>query len=264
MKKKFTLITALTMSSMILMIALVGCNTSCNTQPSAITSEESFETAIIDGSAIAIIETEINGSKATETSFINKDTGTSSSSQTGDTVTSESTKGTENSNSNDSTDTQSTTTQTTTVQNNSNATNTPKPTNTPVPTTNQKNTPTPTKAPTNKPEPTATPVPTATPEPTATPTPEPTEVPKETTPSTGYAIIKVKVTSTVFIDDESTETEKKVDYFEVEGWTSNYHSNTASDYSYNGKDVGNKVNAKYGDNLGGYSAKAVEVVRFTN
>ena len=91
-----------------------------------------------------------------------------------------------------------------------------------------------------------------------------TEAPAETTPEVGYAIIKIKVTSTVYNDDETTDTHNEVDYFEVEASTSNYHSSNANDYSYNGKTVGNELANKYGENLVGYSAHAVEVVRFTN
>lgn len=110
-----------------------------------------------------------------------------------------------------------------------------------------------TKAPTKKPNPTNTPKPTSTPKPTATPV-----------PSKGTAIIKVKVTSTVYVDDESDEVEKKVDYFEVEGTTKKWHSKKPGDYTYNGKTIGNKISKKYGSNLQGYTAKAVEVVKFTN
>lgn len=83
-------------------------------------------------------------------------------------------------------------------------------------------------------------------------------------PSKGYAIVKVKTTSRVYVDDESDETEKKVDYFEIEATTKKYHSKTPSDYHYNGDVITNKLEKKYGDNLQGYSAKIVEVVKFTN
>lgn len=104
-----------------------------------------------------------------------------------------------------------------------------------------------TKAPTNTPKPTEKPKPTATP-----------------VPSKGYAIIKVKVTSNVYVDDESDETEKKVDYFEVKAYTKKYHSKKPSDYHYDGDIITDKVEKKYGNNLKGFSAKNVEVIKFTN
>lgn len=129
-----------------------------------------------------------------------------------------------------------------------------------------------TKAPSKKPatstkKPTA--VPTKKPATTKAPTntPKPTEKPKPTAtpvPSKGYAIVKVKVSSTVYVDDESDETEKKVDYFEVEATTSKWHTKTLSSYKYNGKTIDKKLRNKYGNNLQGYSAKVVEIVKFTN
>ncbi len=292
MKKRFTAITALTMSSIIMMIALVGCNTSCNKLPGESLPENTIETSLIDGSAVAIIETEINGSKVTETSIINTTASASSSSQNNNKNSSETTKGSEVSN-NDSVSTQATTTQATTesTQSNTKATSTPKPTATPKPTTGNPtntpkpsatatpkptstpkptNTPIPTTPPTNTPKPTNTPVPTATPEPTATPTPEPTEAPTEPEPNdppvpdTGYAIIKVKATANIYVDDESTETYQVVEYYEVEGFTSNYHSTTPSDYHYSSDYIADQLEAKYGENLKGYSSKVAEVVSFTN
>ena len=104
-----------------------------------------------------------------------------------------------------------------------------------------------TKAPTNTPKPTEKPKPTATP-----------------VPSKGYAIVKVKATSNVYVDDESDETEKKVDYFEVEATTSKWHTKTLSSYKYDTKVIAKKLRNKYGDNLKGYSSKVVEIVKFTN
>lgn len=110
----------------------------------------------------------------------------------------------------------------------------------------------PTKAPTKKPEPTNTPKPTSTPKPTATPK-----------PSKGYAIIKFKVTSHVYVDDESDDTEKKVDYFEFKCVTSKWHSKTLSDYKLvNSSAIKDAMNKKYGDRLVNYSAKHVELVKF--
>lgn len=133
----------------------------------------------------------------------------------------------------------------------------------------------PTKAPdkkpasTKKPEPTKKPDPTKAPEATKAPTntPKPTEKPKPTAtpvPSKGTAIIKVKVTTHVYIDDESDETEAKTDYFEIEATTKNYHSKKLSDYHYDSKVIGKKLTNKYGDNISNFSAKTVEIVKFTN
>lgn len=129
-----------------------------------------------------------------------------------------------------------------------------------------------TKAPSKKPatstkKPTA--VPTKKPATTKAPTntPKPTEKPKPTAtpvPSKGYAIVKVKATSNVYVDDESDETEKKVDYFEVEATTSKWHTKTLSSYKYDTKVIAKKLRNKYGDNLKGYSSKVVEIVKFTN
>ena len=84
-------------------------------------------------------------------------------------------------------------------------------------------------------------------------------------PSKGYAMIKVKVTSNVYVDDESDETEKKVDYFEIKCVTSKWHSKSVSDYKACDKNaVDTKLHKKYGDNLSNYSAKFVEVVKFVD
>ena len=72
------------------------------------------------------------------------------------------------------------------------------------------------------------------------------------------------MSSTVYVDDESDETEKKVDYFEIEATTKKYHSKTLSDYHYNSNIIGQKLAKKYGDNLQGYSSRIVEIVKFTN
>jgi len=133
----------------------------------------------------------------------------------------------------------------------------------------------PTKAPdkkpasTKKPNPTKKPDPTKAPEATKAPTntPKPTEKPAPTAtpvPSKGTAIVKVKVTSQVYVDDESDETEKKVDYFEIEATTKKYHSKTLSDYHYDSNVIEQKLEKKYGDNLRNYSSKISEIVKFTN
>ncbi len=127
----------------------------------------------------------------------------------------------------------------------------------------------PTKAPDKKPASTKKPEPTKKPATTKAPTntPKPTEKPKPTAtpvPSKGTAIVKVKVTSHVYVDDESDEVEKHVDYFEIEATTSKWHTKTLSSYKYNGKVIDKKLSNKYGDNLQNYSAKVVEIVKFTN
>lgn len=95
---------------------------------------------------------------------------------------------------------------------------------------------------------------------TKTTTKAPTKV-----PSKGYAIVKVKVTSNIYNDDEGTECHKEVDYFEIKAWTKKYHSKTASDYHYNTDDVADKLDKKYGaDYVKGYSSTVSEVVKFTN
>ena len=115
----------------------------------------------------------------------------------------------------------------------------------------------PTAAPTKKPAttkaPTNTPKPTEKPKPTATPV-----------PSKGYAIVKVKVTSHTYVDDESDEVEKHVDYFEIKAYTKKYHSKKPSDYHYDGDIITNKMEKKYGNSLQNFSAKTVEVIKFTN
>lgn len=111
-----------------------------------------------------------------------------------------------------------------------------------------------TKAPTNTPKPTEKPKPTSTPKPTATPV-----------PSKGYAILKFKVTSHVYVDDESDDAEKKVDYFEFKCVTTKWHSKTLSDYKLvNSSAIEDAMDKKYGDRLVNYSSKKVEIVKFTN
>lgn len=295
MRKNVTTITILVLAIFIMIVGIAGCNTSCNTRPtstlvptSTVATEtktitgEVIATSEVDGSKVVIIETEIDGVKVTETSVVN----TTENVTIGDTVTVTTTTTVA------PVDTTTTTNSTTTIPTNGNPTGTSSTTTT---TTTTQATPTPkpnygnndinfgndesaasdyqnnnggtvetTTVPTN------TPVPTATPEPTATPTPEPTEAPTEPEPTdppvpdTGYAIIKVKVTSNIYDNDEDVTTHQEVDYFEVEGWTSNYHSTTPSDYHYDGDIIASKMESKYGDYLKGYSAKTVEVVSFTN
>ena len=80
MRKKITIVLITVMAIMI--VALAGCNTSCNKKPTAslVPSEtETFvgivvETSEINGSKVAIIETEIDGVKVTETSVVTSDT----------------------------------------------------------------------------------------------------------------------------------------------------------------------------------------------
>jgi len=120
-------------------------------------------------------------------------------------------------------------------------------------TSTKKPTATPTKKPAATKAPTNTPKPTEKPKPTATPVPD-----------KGYAIVKVKATSRVYIDDESDETEKKVDYFEIKAYTKHYHSKKTSDYHYDGDIITDKLEKKYGNRLQGFSARTVEVIKFTN
>ncbi|MBE7069695.1 MAG: hypothetical protein E7386_04275 [Ruminococcaceae bacterium] len=120
-------------------------------------------------------------------------------------------------------------------------------------TSTKKPTATPTKKPAATKAPTNTPKPTEKPKPTATPVPE-----------KGYAIIKVKVTSHAYIDDESDEVEKHVDYFEIKAYTKKYHSKKPSDYHYDGDIIADKMEKKYGNNIQNFSAKNVEVIKFTN
>ena len=86
----------------------------------------------------------------------------------------------------------------------------------------------------------------------------------ETTPDIGYAIIKVKVTSNIYNDEETTDSHKEVDYFEIEGYTTNYHSTYIYDYHYDSDIIGDKLLEKYGDNLINYSSRVYEIIRFTN
>lgn len=216
MRKKITIVLITIMAIMI--VALAGCNTSCNKKPTAslVPSEtETFigkvvETSEINGSKVAIIETEIDGVKVTETSIVTDDkevkigetvnvTTTvttapenSTENNTSANNTSNNTSGTTTipTNGNPTTDPTTTTTTaaptTTTTTQTTVATPTPKPNNTSGDINfgndesaaseygDQHNTPVETTAaPTNTPVPTATP----TPEPTATPTPEPTATP---------------------------------------------------------------------------------------
>lgn len=194
MRKKITIVLITIMAIMI--VALAGCNTSCNKKP---TETETFigkvvETSEINGSKVAIIETEVNGVKVTETSIVTDDKEV----KIGETITtSETTETTV------APTTVATTTPTTTTKE-TEATPTPKPnyTNNDINFGNDESaaseyqgnnggTVETTAAPTATPEPTATPVPTATPEPTATPTPEPTEAPTEPEPQTEYKTVTV-------------------------------------------------------------------------
>lgn len=95
---------------------------------------------------------------------------------------------------------------------------------------------------------------------TKTTTKAPTKV-----PSKGYATVKFKVTSYVYVDDESDETKQKTDYFEIKCYTTKYHSKKLSDYKLVDKNaISDKVTGKYSNNLSNYSAKPVEIVKFTN
>lgn len=248
MKKNVTTITIMVMAMIIMIVSVAGCNTSCNKD-----------------TRYTLVPTETEVTEVTDVTdeTMESVTGTTITTVTNVTTTTEATVTTTTDETVETVETNETTAA---------PTATPKPnyTNGDINFGNDESaaseyqgnnggTVETTTPPTNKPEPTATP----TPEPTATPTPEPTEAPKETTPDTGYAIVKVKVTTTVYDNDETTDTHNEVDYFEVEGWTSNYHSTSASDY--NCKSVSGLVNNKYGaENVQGYSAKIVEVVRFTN
>ena len=298
MRKKYTIAIILIMVFMI--VSLAGCNTSCNNKSAVSSSEEPIETTLIDGSAVTIIETEINGSKATETSVLSTTKTTTASEQNVGDNTTTAASDNDDSNKDYSAGTRSTTnTQATTesTQSNTNSTSTPKPTatpkpaatatpkpttggstptNTPKPTATPKPaataTPKPTSTPkptnTNTPVPTATntPVPTATPEPTATPTPESTEAPTETDPEIGYAIVKVKITASIYVDDESVETYQVVKYYEVEGYTNNYHSTNIYEYYYDGSIIGDYLIDEYGENVQGWSSSVgvYEIICFLN
>ena len=216
MRKKITIVLITIMAIMI--VALAGCNTSCNKKPTAslVPSEtETFigkvvETSEINGSKVAIIETEIDGVKVTETSIVTSDTEV----KIGDTVnvTTTVTTAPENSTENNTSanNTSNNTSGTTTIPTNGNPTADPTTTTTTAAPTTTTTTQTTVVTPTPKPNntsgdinfgndesaassygdqhnttvettvaPTNTPVPTATstPKPTATPTPEPTATP---------------------------------------------------------------------------------------
>lgn len=223
MKNRVNYIAIMVLATFIMIVSVAGCNTSCNKKPTASlvpTETETFvgivvETSEINGSKVAIIETEIDGVKVTETSVVTSDTDvkvgesvvvttttngttvvdTNNGTTSGDTTVNNTsgtttipTNGNPTGNTTQTTPTTTTTTQTTV------ATPTPKPNNTSDDINfgndesaassygDQHNTTVETTAaPTNTPVPTATstPKPTATPtpEPTATPTPEPTATP---------------------------------------------------------------------------------------
>lgn len=200
MKKNIVYITIMVMATIIMIASVAGCNTSCNNkvpyEKEPITGEV-IATSEVDGSKVAIIETEIDGVKVTETSIVTDDKEvkigeTITTSETTETTVAPTTVAT----------TAPTTTTTTTKE--TEATPTPKPnyTNNDINFGNDESaaseyqgnnggTVETTAAPTATPEPTATPVPTATPEPTATPTPEPTEAPTEPEPQTEYKTVTV-------------------------------------------------------------------------
>lgn len=202
MRKKITIVLITIMAIMI--VALVGCNTSCNKNADAETSTtEALDGDIIaiteiDGSKVAIIETEIDGVKVTETSIVTDDKEV----KIGETITT-----TETTTETTVAPTTVATTTPTTTTKETEATPTPKPnyTNNDINFGNDESaaseyqgnnggTVETTAAPTATPEPTATPVPTATPEPTATPIPEPTETepaPTEPEPQTEYKTVTV-------------------------------------------------------------------------
>jgi FtsZ-interacting cell division protein ZipA len=214
MKKNIVYITIMVMATIIIIASVAGCNTSCNNNKVPYEKEpitgEVIATSEVDGSKVAIIETEVNGVKVTETSIVTDDKEV----KIGETITtSETTVET-------TVATTTTTPTTTTTTKETEATPTPKPnyTNNDINFGNDESaaseyqgnnggTVETTAAPTATPEPTATPVPTATPEPTATPTPEPTETepaPTEPEPQTEYKTVTVKWNATDF--DNNTYT----------------------------------------------------------
>lgn len=212
MKKNIVYITIMVMATIIMIASVAGCNTSCNNNKVPYEKEpitgEVIATSEVDGSKVAIIETEIDGVKVTETSIVTDDKEV----KIGETITtSETTVETTV-----APTTVATTTPTTTTKE-TEATPTPKPnyTNNDINFGNDESaaseyqgnnggTVETTAAPTATPEPTATPVPTATPEPTAIPTPEPTEAPTEPEPQTEYKTVTVKWNATDF--DNNTYT----------------------------------------------------------
>lgn len=205
MKKNIVYITIMVMAIIIMIASVAGCNTSCNNNKVPYEKEpitgEVIATSEVDGSKVAIIETEIDGVKVTETSIVTDDKEV----KIGETITTtETTVAT----------TVATTAPTTTTKE-TEATPTPKPnyTNNDINFGNDESaaseyqgnnggTVETTAAPTATPEPTATPVPTATPEPTATPTPEPTEAPTEPEPQTEYKTITVTWQASDFDNNE--------------------------------------------------------------
>ena len=216
MKKNIVYITIMVMATTIMIVSVAGCNTSCNNNKVPYEKEpitgEVIATSEVDGSKVAIIETEIDGVKVTETSIVTDDKEV----KIGETITtSETTKTTV------APTTVATTapTTTTTTTKETEATPTPKPnyTNNDINFGNDESaaseyqgnnggTVETTAAPTATPEPTATPVPTATPEPTATPTPEPTEAPTEPEPQTEYKTVTVKWSATDWDNNKYTGT----------------------------------------------------------
>ena len=216
MRKKITIVLITIMAIMI--VALAGCNTSCNKKPTASLAPSETETFIgkvvetseINGSKVAIIETEIDGVKVTETSIVtdNKEVKIGETVNVTTTVTTAPENSTENNTSVNNTS--NNTSGTTTIPTNGNPTADPTTTTTTAAPTTTTTTQTTVVTPTPKPNntsgdinfgndesaassygdqhnttvettvaPTNTPVPTATstPKPTATPTPEPTATP---------------------------------------------------------------------------------------
>ena len=214
MKKNIVYITIMVMATIIMIASVAGCNTSCNNNKVPYEKEpitgEVIATSEVDGSKVAIIETEIDGVKVTETSIVTDDKEV----KIGETITtSETTVETTVA----PTTVATTTTTPTTTTKETEATPTPKPnyTNNDINFGNDESaaseyqgnnggTVETTAAPTATSEPTATPVPTATPEPTAPPAPEPTEAPTEPEPQTEYKTVTVKWNATDF--DNNTYT----------------------------------------------------------
>ena len=212
MKKNIVYITIMVMATIIMIASVAGCNTSCNNNKVPYEKEpitgEVIATSEVDGSKVAIIETEIDGVKVTETSIVTDDKEV----KIGETITTSETT-TETTVATTVATTAPTTTTTTTKE--TEATPTPKPnyTNNDINFGNDESaaseyqgnnggTVETTVAPTATPEPTATPVPTATPEPTTTPTPEPTEAPTKPEPQTEYKTVTVKWRATDFDNNE--------------------------------------------------------------
>lgn len=220
MRKKITIVLITIMAIMI--VALAGCNTSCNKNADADTSTtkaldgDIIAITEIDGSKVAIIETEIDGVKITETSIVTDDKEV----KIGETITT--TETTTETTVAPTTVATTTPTTTTTTTKETEATPTPKPnyTNNDINFGNDESaaseyqgnnggTVETTAAPTNTPEPTATPAPTATPEPTATPIPEPTETepaPTEPEPQTEYKTVTVTWNATDYDNNKYSGT----------------------------------------------------------